>query len=417
MDKKNSNYNINNDLYSLLEDEPFFAALSRNINKAPSKAVPLAAVQFDKNSHNFCLLYNQEYFDSISRATRKLVIKHEYYHIFLDHLTSRFTNKFNMKIWNIATDLAINSFFQNSSDRPQNILYPGEGDFVDYPKMLSSEEYLALLQKDKRFQQQGNGEGKEGSGKGEDGQGNGKGGPGDQPGQGGGNGQAQKNAEAAHKFWGDMTEEEKQFAREKLRNIVRKAMNECSGQWGSISSPIQKQIMEFVNGEIDWRALLRYFVRNSIKADKYSSVRKINKRYPYIHSGKNSRRYANIAISIDQSGSVGNDMLAKFYGELNNLSKLVTFTVIPFDDEVFEKEIYVWKKGEKKAATRVLCGGTSFDAPTKYVNDHNFDAHIVLTDLCAPKPVPSKCKRLWITDEQNKNHPYFQTNEMIIAIK
>ena len=61
-------------------------------------------------------------------------------------------------------------------------------------------------------------------------------------------------------------------------------------------------------------------------------------------------------------------------------------------------------------------GGTCFDAPPKYVTAGNFDGHIVLTDLCAPKPVPSACQRMWMTTKQYAARPYFQTNERIIAI-
>ena len=81
-----------------------------------------------------------------------------------------------------------------------------------------------------------------------------------------------------------------------------------------------------------------------------------------------------------------------------------------------EDKVYVWKKGQTRKTERVMCGGTCFSAPTKYVNKGNFDGHIILTDLCAPKPVPSACQRMWMTTKQYAARPYFQTNERIIAI-
>jgi hypothetical protein len=39
-----------------------------------------------------------------------------------------------------------------------------------------------------------------------------------------------------------------------------------------------------------------------------------------------------------------------------------------------------------------------------------------LTDLMAPKPIPSACQRMWMTTKQHAARPYFQTNERIIAI-
>jgi predicted metal-dependent peptidase len=128
------------------------------------------------------------------------------------------------------------------------------------------------------------------------------------------------------------------------------------------------------------------------------------------------RRHAKIAISIDQSGSVDDAMLAAFFSELNKLAEIAEFTVVPFDTVVAIDKVYVWKKGKTQKTERVMRGGTCFNAPTKYVNDGNFDGHIVLTDLCAPKPIPSKCQRMWMTTKTYAARPYFQTNERIIAI-
>jgi predicted metal-dependent peptidase len=175
--------------------------------------------------------------------------------------------------------------------------------------------------------------------------------------------------------------------------------------------------MDMINPKVDWRKVLRYFIKTSQRASKRSTVRRINKRFPYIHSGKKVTRQAKIAISIDQSGSVSDKMLAAFFAELSGLAKYAEFTVVPFDTEVGEEHVYVWKKGKKMTWDRVMCGGTCFDAPTKYVNGRNFDGHIVLTDMCAPKPIPSKCQRMWMTDQQGKDSQYFTTNERVIVIE
>ena len=73
--------------------------------------------------------------------------------------------------------------------------------------------------------------------------------------------------------------------------------------------------------------------------------------------------------------------------------------------------------GEQRKRERVMYGGTCFNAPTEYVNARKFDGHIILTDLCAPKPKPSKCQRMWMTDQHNAKNPYFQTRERVIAIE
>ena len=109
-------------------------------------------------------------------------------------------------------------------------------------------------------------------------------------------------------------------------------------------------------------------------------------------------------------------MLAAFFSELNELAAIAQFTVVPFDTEVCEDKVYVWKKGTHRRTERVLHGGTCFDAPTRYVNEQGFDGHIILTDMMAPKPIASKCQRMWMTTKAYAARPYFQTNERVIAV-
>ena len=222
-----------------------------------------------------------------------------------------------------------------------------------------------------------------------------------------------------------MDEETKQAMREVAEQRLKEAMKDAveeinsSGRgWGSIGASTRKAIQDFITPKIDWRKVLRYFIKTSQRSNKRSTVRRINKRFPYIHSGKKVTRQAKIAIAIDQSGSVSDAMLALFFSELTGLSKLAEFTIIPFDTSVDEDKVWVWKKGKKQVWERVLCGGTNFDAPTEYVNKRgDFDGLIVLTDLEAPKPKACKCQRMWATTPEYAENPYFTTNERVIVME
>ena len=204
-----------------------------------------------------------------------------------------------------------------------------------------------------------------------------------------------------------------------MKEAIKDAASEASkaGSWGTVGADTRQEIMDRLTAKIDWKKVLRYFIKTSQRANKSSTVKRINRRYAYIHPGRKVNRQAKIAISIDQSGSVDNGMLAAFFTELNKLSTLAEFTVIPFDTDVAEDHVFTWKKGETRKWERVACGGTCFEAPTDYVNKREFDGHIVLTDLCAPKPKASKCQRMWMTTAYYAKHPYFQTNERIVAIE
>ena len=389
-------FNLNIHVARLLMNEPFFASLSRRVDKRPSQAIPTAAVLVNPHTAQFEMLYNPAFFAKLNDAERRDVIKHELYHIIFEHLTGRRPDGEKPRLWNFATDLAINSHLPGL---PKGALKPGEGEFEDMPSGQSAEWYLGALKKKMKD-------------KPEDG-------PGDGDSKCQGDGALGDNGQFdSHEHWGKADATTQEIAKERLKESLRKAAEEASrsNSWGSVPQSIRQEILKKISGTIDWKKVLRYFIKTSQKASKSTTIKRINRRYPYIHPGRKTQRQAKIAISIDQSGSVSDDMLASFFAELNKLADLAEFTVIPFDCTVAEDKVYVWKKGEKRKWERVRYGGTNFDPPTEYVNDRAFDGHIVLTDLCAPKPRSSKCQRMWMTTEYYARNPYFTTNERVIAI-
>jgi len=406
--EQKSTFDLNEQTYRLLESEPFFAHLSRRINKTKTTSIATAGVRITDQGQ-FEMAYNPEFFEKLTFRQRSGVLKHEFYHIILQHVTGRLPDGKMTKIWNITTDLAINSHIKD--ELPDGACIPQQEPFQDYPLNQSAEFYLKMLKEDERFNQDPNDNGDGQDGDGQDGDGQGSGLP---------------NSLDDHSGWGgdNLTDEQKEalveVAKERLKEAMKDAVSEVSSSgtgWGSVSAEMRKAIQDFITPKVDWRKVLRYFIKTSQRANKRSTPRRINKRFPYIHSGKRVTRTAKIAISIDQSGSVDDKMLALFFSELSNLSKYAEFTVVPFDTEVSEENVFVWKKGKKRTWERVSCGGTCFDAPTNWVNERNFDGHIILTDLCAPKPRPSKCQRMWATTPEYAENPYFTTNERVIVVE
>ena len=395
--------------YRLLMDEPFFAALSRKIEKRACNAIPTAGVRVDPDTAQFEMIYNPEFFASLPEEQVRGVLKHEFYHLIFDHVTSRKPEGVNPKVWNIAADLAINSHLQG--ELPDMACMPGVGPFEELPLGKTAEWYLANFpERDENDEADGDGEPGDGDESGEGGEG--------QPSDG------SPGSFDDHSGWsesGDSPAQEaaNQMAKERLKQAMKEAAQEASQSakgWGTMSAAVKEEILKRLETKVDWKKVLRYFIKTSQRASRRSSVKRINKRYAYIHPGKKTQRQAKIAIAIDQSGSVSDEMLSAFFGELNKLAKLAEFTVVPFDTEVNDSNVYVWKKGQNKKAERVMYGGTCFNAPTDYVNAHSFDGVIILTDMEAPKPKRCKAQRMWMTDKRGASRPYFKTNERVIAI-
>jgi predicted metal-dependent peptidase len=387
-------FDLNLHCYRLLQDEPFFAALSRKVEKIADPSIPTAGVWVNPNSGVFEMRYNPEFMGGLPEEHIKGVLKHEFYHLIFDHVTTRKPEHVPHKLWNIAADLAINSHIAN--ELPETACVPGRAPFEDLPLGMSAEWYLANLPK----QEEGEGEGSgEGSG---DGDGDGEGSFDD------------------HSGWEEASNSDASaLAKERLKNAIKDAAQEAAKSpkgFGSMSGELKQEILKRLETKVDWKKVLRYFVKTSQRSNRRASIKRINKRYAYIHPGKKVQRRAKIAIAIDQSGSVSDDMLQAFFGELNKLAKLAEFTVVPFDTAVDESKVYVWKKGESKKAERVLCGGTCFDAPTEWANNNNVDGVIILTDMEAPKPKACKAQRMWMTDERGARQPYFKTNERVVVV-
>ena len=401
-------FDLNQHMARLLMNEPFFASLSRRIDKKEDRSIPTAGVWVNAQSGNFELMYNPEFFASLESDTQRLaILKHEFYHIIFLHVTGRLPAGGMSKKWNYATDLAINGLPDMVNALPSNFLIPAvKGSiFENFPAGLSAEQYYAMLPDGTGEGEDGTGEGSEsGDGQGQAGEGEG----GDQP-------------HGSHDGWGgndpNVSDAVKEIAKERLKDAVKKAaMDASKNGWGSVGSEMRQDIIDRMTQTVDWKKTLRYFIKTSTRSNKVSSIKRINRRYPRIHAGRKVTRTARIAIAIDQSGSVGNDMLAKFFTELDGLAQLAEFVVVPFDTNVDESLVFTWKKGERKKAERVMCGGTCFDAPTRWANENKVDGMIVLTDMEASKPIACKSQRMWMTTKAHAARPYFKTNEKVIVI-
>ena len=69
-DQTKSSFDLELYIYKLLEDEPFFAALSRRINKSKSTSVPTAGVRVNPTTGRFEMVYNPAFFEKLTPVDR-----------------------------------------------------------------------------------------------------------------------------------------------------------------------------------------------------------------------------------------------------------------------------------------------------------------------------------------------------------
>lgn len=419
-----ANFKLDPHLLRLMWDEPFFSSVLRSVTKIRTESIPTAGVL--AKDGDIKMWWNPDFLAGLTPDQIKGLLKHECYHLVFHHTTTRRLDPH--LVWNYATDLAINSLIPEN-ELPKGGLIPGKefdelteeqlakmtdaqinrygilsAKIAALPKGEASEWYFARLMEDE--------EAKDALTKPVDG---------DESGDGeGGAGTGLPGSMDDHDFWGDMSEEEAEIAKNKVKKAVEAAAKECDkkGQWGSVGAEARDKIRATYKSEIPWQSILKQFVGYSRRANRSSSIKRMNRKYPGVHAGAQRDYTASIAVYVDQSGSVSNDELELLFGELSQLARHTEFVCYHFDTEVDEDSETLWRRGNTPEASRTRCGGTCFKAPTEHANKnrHRFDGYLILTDGWASSPGPSKLRRGWVitTDGEEQS---FMGRETCIKMK
>ena len=154
-----SDFDLNDHVFRLLQNEPFFAALSRRIDKRPGSDVPTAGVTITEDGQ-FELIYNPEFFAGLNDDQRTGVLVHEFYHLIFEHITGRLPDELAglmgkrtsvpkekaqlFKLWNIAADLSIN-YHIGAENLPEGCCIPGGKQFEEAPGDMTAEWYFDYL--------------------------------------------------------------------------------------------------------------------------------------------------------------------------------------------------------------------------------------------------------------------------------
>ncbi len=447
-DAEASAFDLSPHLIRLMWDEPFFAAILRGITKIKTEAIPTAGVLAKDGEVRFW--WNPRFLAGLESIQVKGLLKHECYHLVFDHTTSR--RRDPHIVWNYATDLAINSMI-DINELPEGGLIPGEAfkpltdeqreqmgpnaadryekvsaKIASFPKAKHSEWYFAELMKDPEIkeaieQAQGMG-GKSLSQALADGDvsvdenGNLVDKDGNPVTVIPGNGIGEMDS---HDGWDQLTDEQREMVKGQVQAALEKAVKECDqkGSWGSVGASMRATLREMISKEIPWQSVLKQFCGMTRRADRASSIRRLNRKYAGIHPGNYRDYKASIAVYVDQSGSVSDTELMELAGELSGLAKRVEFTLFNFDTSVDEKSERVLRKGRPVRLERTRCGGTCFTCVQQHANSnsHRFDGYLVLTDGYAPDPGRSRLKRGWVITSNGSMQFAKQKRDFVMQMK
>jgi len=184
----------------------------------------------------------------------------------------------------------------------------------------------------------------------------------------------------------DMTaEEQRELARE-----IDEAIRQGALVAGKTGSGGDRDLVDLLQPQVDWREVLREFVQNTCAGSDYSTWRRPNRRYigagVYMPSGI-SEQIGEIVVAIDTSGSIGARELGAFLAEIKSVADTVlpeAIRILYWDTEVCGDERYVGDEADNivQSTKPKGGGGTDVRCVPQYIQDNQIKAQavIVLTD-------------------------------------
>jgi predicted metal-dependent peptidase len=187
-----------------------------------------------------------------------------------------------------------------------------------------------------------------------------------------------------------MSEQEKKDLARDIDQAIRQGLMAQHKIAGKGKGGGDRELEELLAPKINWREVLREFVKATCNAKDTSSWRKVNRRYlstgMYMPS-MIGEKVGHLVIAIDTSGSVGGKELAEFLSEVKGVCEEVNpekVDIIYWGSEVVGHEEYEGTAvGELVNSTKPIGGGgTSPSCASEYLKEKNIkpDCIIVLTD-------------------------------------
>lgn len=368
----------------LMFDEPFYGLFLLTLNKTITQddaECPTAGV--GKNGINQQLIINEKYWNGLKPEHRRGLLKHELLHIIFFHLNMRDILP-DRYIANLAMDIEVNQYIDKKYDSgdgiylttwPELNLKPFEGTrhyYDELKKALQSSncpqglknQYMGMI----------------------------------------------AGTISMHGTWDQfegLTEAEKQLMKKQIDHQIKELVENNKKSCGKIPGELQAYIDELFTVTppvFDWKAYLRRFVGGSLKVYTKKTRRKESKRF----SGSPALRVKpknHILCAIDTSGSVSDKELIEFMNEIHHMHKAgVSITIAQCDADIHDIKEYNGKFDGRIHGR----GGTSFEEPIKYFNEHKrqFSTLIYLTDGYASTPHNKpRGSMLWVISSNGKGQP------------
>jgi predicted metal-dependent peptidase len=190
----------------------------------------------------------------------------------------------------------------------------------------------------------------------------------------------------------ELSEEDKKAIEKEVDQALRQGVINHNKIAGKGAGGLNRELGDLLEPKIDWREMLREFVKATCSAKDASSWRRVNRRYlgtgVYMPS-LIGERVGHLVIGIDTSGSIGNEELNEFLTEVKGIASEVhpeKVDLMYWDTQVAGHEQYGYHEVDNIVSSTKPMGGGGTD-PTcmiTYMKEKGIkpEAIIMLTDGC-----------------------------------
>ena len=322
-----------------------------------------------------CLYYNQEFIKLLDDDELVFLVGHELLHCIYEHMDPDVKGDRNSIIWNIATDYNINMTLDEQGIGKVITLveilldykYRGMSSFEIYDDVLANVPKIDLDKLvDKILDEHLN-----------------ENGDNDEEGESKGSGKEDGDDErpGRPKF----TKEERKQIKDELKDAVLQAAQAAGAD--NLPTDINRMINDLTRPKMDWKDLLHVQIESSLKSD-YSFMRPNRKAWhmdailPGIRDGEK----LDIAIGIDASGSISDNMVREMLTEVDGIMHqydAYNIHIWQFDTKVFGYEIFTHEDGKDIRDYKVEGGGgTEFMKNWEFMRNQGIEPKqlIIFTD-------------------------------------
>ena len=263
----------------------FFGSLMLFAQIEKSKNLPTAATDGRK------IFFNEEFLNSLSSQEQNALMLHEVLHMALLHVTRRQSR--DPHIWNIAADIVVNDLIERNTSFPLP-----EGAIIDNRFQDKSVEYIyeALLKSKKKYKlvitdilEPSNANSDESK---------------------------KDSNDVMEPLSQEETDEIESFWKDKMEILKNSSEHQLSNGKGSLPAGIEQEISTILEPEVDWRhALWKYVGKTPADFDD------LDRRFIYkgLYLESLLTEAVEVSVCIDTSGSVSDELLKQFAGELKGI--------------------------------------------------------------------------------------------------